>query len=77
VEETAAAIEAERARGAAPPGMPARDLAIALNLMNERTFHAMLAGEPPAIDDGAVDDTLVEVWLRAIYGTTEPPTAPS
>ncbi|HEX5225086.1 MAG TPA: TetR/AcrR family transcriptional regulator [Solirubrobacteraceae bacterium] len=75
VEETAAAIESERARGAAPAGIPARDLATALNLMNERAFHATLAGEPPAIEDGAVDDTLVEVWLRAIYGTTEPPSA--
>src|SRR5262249_605083 len=33
VGDTTAAIEAERARGAAPPGAPARDLAIALNQM--------------------------------------------
>jgi AcrR family transcriptional regulator len=72
VQETAAAIESERARGAAPAGVPARDLAISLNLMNERTFHATLSGEPPAIDDDAVLDALVEVWLRAIYGTTAP-----
>ena len=38
VQRCAAAIEAERRRGAAPPGVPARDLAIALNSMNERVL---------------------------------------
>jgi AcrR family transcriptional regulator len=72
VEETAAAIEAERARGAALPGVPARDLATALNWMNERVLQATFEGDAPAIGEDAVLDTLAEVWLRAIYGTTEP-----
>jgi AcrR family transcriptional regulator len=73
VAETTAAIEAERARGAAPDGgVSARDLAVALNLMNERVHHATLAGETPAIGEDAFLDTLVRVWLLAIYGTTEP-----
>ena len=67
VEETSAAIESERERGAAPPGIPARDFAIALNLMNERVFHAALARDSPAVGDQTILDTLVEVWLRAIY----------
>jgi AcrR family transcriptional regulator len=72
VQETTLAIEAERARGAAPPGVPARDLAIALNWMNERVFHAALEDESPAIGHETILDTLVEVWLRAIYATDAP-----
>lgn len=72
VEETSAAIEAERARGAAPDGVPARDLAVALNLMNERVLHATFAGHGPAVDEVNVIDALVAVWLSAIYGTTDP-----
>jgi AcrR family transcriptional regulator len=68
VEETAMAIEAERARGAAPPGVPARDLAIALNSMNERVLQATFAGHPPAIDEENVVDVLLATWLGAIYG---------
>jgi len=73
VQETAAAIEAERARGAAPPGVPARDLAIALNWMNERVLHASFDGESPAIAEDALLDTLATIWLRAIYETGSPP----
>jgi AcrR family transcriptional regulator len=69
VQETSAAIEAERARGAAPEHVPARDLAVALNTMNERVFHTIFAGQAPAVDQANVIDTLVAVWLGAIYGT--------
>jgi TetR/AcrR family transcriptional regulator, ethionamide resistance regulator len=72
VEETSAAIEAERARGAAPGGIPARDLAVALNLMNERVLLATLADYKPSLDEQTAIDVLVEVWLRAIYGSAEP-----
>jgi AcrR family transcriptional regulator len=65
----AAAIEAERARGAAPPGPPARDLAVLLNSMNERALYATFSGDGPAVAETAVVDVLLEVWLRAIYGT--------
>ena len=72
VADVTAVIEAERARGAAPPGQPARDLAIALVQMNERVQYATFAGESPALEDERVLDVLVDIWLRAIYGTAEP-----
>jgi AcrR family transcriptional regulator len=68
VDGTAAAIESERARGAAPSGPPARDLAIALNWMNERTFLASLSGWDPLIGEERVVDCVLTVWSRAIYG---------
>jgi AcrR family transcriptional regulator len=72
VADVTAVIEAERARGAAPPGQPARDLAIALVQMNERVQYASFAGEAPSLEDDRVLDVLVEIWLRAIYGNAEP-----
>jgi AcrR family transcriptional regulator len=72
VADVTAVIEAERARGAAPPGEPARDLAIALVQMNERVQYATFADESPAIEQDRVLDVLVDIWLRAIYGTAEP-----
>ena len=79
VAETSAAIEAERLRGAAPPGPPARELAVALNRMNERVLQATLERDEPAIGEGDVLDTLVELWMRAIYaapGSSVPAPAP-
>ena len=64
----AGAIEAERAGGAAPAGVEARQLAIALVSMNERVQYATFAAEPPSLADDAVMDVLLEIWLRAIYG---------
>jgi TetR/AcrR family transcriptional regulator, ethionamide resistance regulator len=72
VTDVTAVIETERARGAAPPGRPARDVAIALVQMNERVQYATFAGESPALEDEHVIDVLVDVWLRAIYGTADP-----
>jgi AcrR family transcriptional regulator len=72
VTDVAAVIEAERARGAAPPGEPARDVAIALVQMNERAQYATFADESPSLEQDRVLDVLVEIWLRAIYGTAEP-----
>ncbi len=72
VADTTAVIEAERARGAAPPGQPPRDLAIALVQMNERVQYASFTGESPSLEQDRVLDVLVEIWLRAIYGTAEP-----
>ena len=73
VTATASAIESERIRGAAPSGIPARDLAIALNRMNESVLQASFEGDPPAVSSDAVIDTLVEVWYLAIYGTVNDP----
>jgi TetR/AcrR family transcriptional regulator, ethionamide resistance regulator len=72
VADVTAVIEAERARGAAPPGQPARDLALALVQMNERVQYASFAGESPSLEDERVIDVLVDIWLRAIYGAAEP-----
>ena len=72
VADTTAIVEAERDRGAAPDGLPARDLAVALLQMNERVQHAVFAGEAPTLHEDSVIDVLVEIWLRAIYGTTDP-----
>ncbi len=75
VERTTLAIEAERARGAAPAGVPARDLAICLNRMNEKVFEAMATGAQPAIAEEHTLDALVGAWLGAIYGSTRFTTA--
>jgi hypothetical protein len=40
--------------------------------MNERAQYATLLGETPAIDRDHVLDVLIDIWLRAIYGTPEP-----
>lgn len=68
VDDVTAIVEAERARGAAPAGKPARDLAIALVLMNERAQYASFAAEQPSLPEDEVLDVLVEIWVRAIYG---------
>jgi AcrR family transcriptional regulator len=70
-----AAIEGERRRGAAPDGLPARDLAIALNSMSERVWYATFAGDGPAVAEPDVVDVLLDVWLTAVYRTTAPPPA--
>ena len=61
-------IEAERDRGAAPSGVPARDLATALVQLNERALGAIFNDESPAITEDAVVEVLDHVWLSAIYG---------
>jgi len=61
-------IEAERARGAAPEGIAARDLATALVQMNERVLHAIFIEETPAVGEREVIATLTHVWRSAIYG---------
>jgi hypothetical protein len=68
ITDASAIIEAERARGAAPPGLPARDLAIALVQMNERVHYATFAGEEPALAEDRMLEVLVDIWVRAIYG---------
>jgi AcrR family transcriptional regulator len=73
VGRTEEAILTERDRGAAPPGLPARELAVALNLMNERVMYATFASEEPSVTEPHVVDTLLHVWLTSIYQTTAPP----
>jgi AcrR family transcriptional regulator len=69
VQQSAVAIDAERARGAAPPGLPARDLAVALTSMNERVLYATFSGDGPAVARSDVVGVLLGIWLAAIYGS--------
>jgi TetR/AcrR family transcriptional regulator, ethionamide resistance regulator len=66
-------IEAERERGAAPRGAPARDLAVALVQMNERVLSAIFIDETPAVLEGNVLEILDHIWLTSVYGTPPPP----
>jgi AcrR family transcriptional regulator len=72
VSDTALAIESERARGAAPQGVPAWELATALVSMNERVLYAAFTGERPALAEERLLEVLLPIWLRAIYGTDAP-----
>jgi AcrR family transcriptional regulator len=68
VDDTVLAVESERQRGAALEGPPARHLAIALNWMNERVYHAALTGQQPAIPEQEAFDVLMTIWSRSVYG---------
>jgi hypothetical protein len=68
INQTAALIEAERDRGAAPDTIPALDLATSLNLMNERMIMATLSDEAGAVARDRIVETLTHVWLTSIYG---------
>jgi AcrR family transcriptional regulator len=70
VRHTEEIITFERDRGAAPPGLPARELAVALNLMNERVMFTVFAGEQPSVAEEHAVDTLLHVWLNSIYLST-------
>jgi len=65
-------IRAEQARGAAPGGIDAHDLAVSLNLMNERVITAVLNRESPAIAEPGALDVLSTIWIRSIYGSDNP-----
>ncbi|GCE00323.1 TetR/AcrR family transcriptional regulator [Embleya hyalina] len=73
IRRATAAITAERTRGAAPEGPPARDLAIALTSMNERVLLATFAADQPSLAEPEAVNTLLHIWLNAIY---HPPTPP-
>jgi AcrR family transcriptional regulator len=68
VEDIQLGIDSERARGAAPPGLPSRQLAVVLHSMTERVYGAALAGQEPCLGEEEAVDVLLSVWSRAIYG---------
>jgi AcrR family transcriptional regulator len=72
VATAASAIEAERERGAAPDGLPARDMAVALIAMNEGVLFSAFAGEQPAVAEESVIDVITDIWLKAIYAGNPP-----
>lgn len=73
VVRTTQAIESERARGAAPSTAPARELAVCLVRMNERVFECLTQDVDTGPDGPAQRqrtlDTVIAVWLAAVYGT--------
>ncbi|RDH77385.1 TetR/AcrR family transcriptional regulator [Mycolicibacterium moriokaense] len=68
IDATTAMIESWRAQGLAPTTLPARDLATALYLMNERALFASFADEQPSIAREKLLDTLTHIWVTSIYG---------
>jgi TetR/AcrR family transcriptional regulator, ethionamide resistance regulator len=68
INQTAALIEYERRRGAAPDNIGALDLATSLNLMNERAMTATLVAEDGAVAQDRIVETLAHIWLTSIYG---------
>lgn len=71
VAEVTKAIESERRRGAAPEGIPARDLATSLNWMVERVLFTTFSGQTPAVPEERLLDTLVPIFMSAVYGRAE------
>jgi len=71
INQTAALIEYERRRGAAPENIGALDLATSLNQMNERTMTATLVAEDGAVAQDRIVDTLAHIWLTSIYGESQ------
>jgi TetR/AcrR family transcriptional regulator, ethionamide resistance regulator len=64
----ATVIEAERSRGAAPVTLPAHELSVALNLLNEKVMLTSFAGERPSVPRERLLETLVHIWVTSIYG---------
>jgi hypothetical protein len=52
--------------------MTARDLAVALNSMNERVLYATFSGDGPAVAESEAVEVLLQIWLAAVYGRTPP-----
>ncbi|MFD0331593.1 hypothetical protein ACFQZC_34210 [Streptacidiphilus monticola] len=70
MELTALAITAERERGAAPDGLPAHELAVMLNAMNERVMLGTFGGFGSgviALDESTAVESILTVWLDVIY----------
>lgn len=71
IDSTTAIIEAARSQGVAPTTLPARDLATALYLMNERALFASFTDEQPSIAQNRLLDTLTHIWVTSIYGQSQ------
>jgi AcrR family transcriptional regulator len=69
VDVVADLIDAERAAGSAPAGPDAREVALALLDLNDRTLERVVRA-PAGFDAGAHVDAVVHVWLTSIYGRT-------
>ncbi|GAA1193155.1 TetR/AcrR family transcriptional regulator [Pseudonocardia alaniniphila] len=72
VDRAARRIRAEQQRGAAPSDISPEELAMSLNLMNERATLAVCANSGPRHDASELTEALLRVWIRSIYLTTRP-----
>ncbi len=68
VDDVALGIESEQQRGAALGGIPARQVAVALIWLTERSFQATVAGQEPALPEDQALEVVLHMWSRAIYG---------
>ena len=68
VDVVADLIEAEGVTGAAPAGPDAREIALALLDLNDRTLERVVR-TPDRLDAEAHLDAVVHVWLTSIYGS--------
>lgn len=68
VAHSAAVIEAERSRGAAPVTLPAEELSAALNLLNEKMMLSSFAEDSPSVPREQLLETLTHIWMCSIYG---------
>jgi AcrR family transcriptional regulator len=75
VEPVAAMIEAERAAGRAPAGPDASALATVLLELNDRALERLSIGGALPREDHI--EALVTIWLRTVYGTTDPTGSPA
>ncbi len=69
IDSTTAIIETVRSDGLAAATLPARDVATALYLMNERALFASFTDEQPSIARERLLDTLSHIWVASIYGS--------
>ncbi|MCD4525902.1 TetR/AcrR family transcriptional regulator [Nocardioides sp. cx-173] len=67
VAPVAAMISAERASGRAPNGADATAVASVLLELNDRMLERLAHGG----DRAAIQEAVIEIWLRTIYGRTE------
>jgi TetR/AcrR family transcriptional regulator, ethionamide resistance regulator len=67
--EIAGEIDRERELGLAPPGAPSRQLAASLLWASEACFYVAGRGVDPQLpDEAAAAETLLRLWIGAIYG---------
>jgi hypothetical protein len=66
VEPVAAMIAAERASGRAPDGVDAAAVAGVLLELNDRMLERLVHGGDRAV----IEEAVIEIWLRTIYGRT-------
>jgi TetR/AcrR family transcriptional regulator, ethionamide resistance regulator len=64
----AAMIDTERAAGNAPDGPDAPLLAAVLLELNDRALERLSRGGPSALPTDQLQEALVTIWLRTIYG---------